>query len=119
MADFIKRTRRKTNKGQYTTFTTNIGTGKTTRSYSTKMGGWTVTTTRNSNGSEKRTEYIKCGATGAVKRTTKTYNPPKAKSSRSSSRTRRRSTSQNQGCAVFIPIFFLMGLTPFLIQHLI
>ena len=117
MANFIKCTRRKTGPGQYTNFSTNFK-GKTTRSYSTKMGGRTINKSY-SDGKEKVTEYITCGTTGAVKRTTKTYGPPKvkkAKTRKSSSGRRRRSTSQNQGCAIFIPIFFLIGLTPFLFR---
>lgn len=123
MGNFIKRTRRKTGKGQFTTFSTNMGTGKNTRSYSTKMGGRTVTNTYSSDGKSKRTEYIKCGTTGAVKKTVTSYNPKKVKKFKGSSGTRRRrkSSSAQGGCAVliFAPVMVLIIMAIFANSYMV
>jgi len=112
MGNFIKRTRRNLGRGQSTTFTSNFNGGKTTRSSSTKNGNRTVTRSMSSDGSSRITEYITCGSTGAVKRTTKTYNTIKKNRGRKKSSSS-RSASQNQGCAVFLPLLFLIGSIPY------
>lgn len=107
MANWSKRTSRKAgNQGQRRTYTT-TSTGKSTHSYSSKVGNVRTTTSISSNGKMKITRTESNPILGR-KTTTQTLNPkPKH---RKKSSTRRRRSGGNSGCAVILLAPFVLSL---------